>query len=272
MDRQVVLITGCSSGLGLRTARHAVAAGHITYAGLRDLGEPRELPEAPEDRDIRWIQLDITRAADRQQALDRIHHEQERLDALVNNAGVMMAGFLEQVEEDELRQVFEVNFFSTWALTRLALPALRRSQGIVINFSSLSGLRAFPGLGAYAASKFALEGMTEALSQEVKPFGVRVALIEPGTYATKIWNENATTCRASTAQGTLYTDMNPKLDATLKRNGTRNPGDPDDIASKVLELIGSERPPLRNLMYGNRGSRIVFERMHRQMSYSIDDE
>ena len=170
----VVLVTGCSSGFGLRIAKEAAGAGHVVYAGVRDMKKSGELIEQAEGLSIHPVQLDITSDADRVQVLQQILKEQGRLDALVNNAGIVLGGYMEQVHEDELRNVFDVNVFGTWNLTSTCLPALRDSGGIVVTITSISGLRAFPGLGAYAATKFALEGMFESLSQEVEPMGVRV--------------------------------------------------------------------------------------------------
>src|SRR5690606_6191985 len=124
-----------------------------------------------------------------------------RLDALVNNAGVGLGGFQEQVETDELQRLFDVNVLSIHALTRLALPHLRASKGMVMNVSSMAGRQAMPGLGAYAASKFAVEGMTEALRHELRPFGVRVVLVEPGPYKTDIFERNRWMARATSEPG-----------------------------------------------------------------------
>ncbi|MCZ7687032.1 MAG: SDR family NAD(P)-dependent oxidoreductase [Sandaracinaceae bacterium] len=194
----IVLCTGCRSGFGLSIAVSAARAGHTVYAGLRDLSTGDRLAEATRGLDVRPIQLDVVDPEERRAAVDRVLDEHGRIDALINNAGVPLGGFQEQIEEDELRRLFEVNVFAAWALTKLCLPSMReRREGIVVNITSMAGRQAMPGLGAYAGSKFALEGMTEALRHEMRPFGVRVVLVEPGPYKTDIFARNRVVARAA---------------------------------------------------------------------------
>ena len=262
----VVLVTGCSSGFGARIARKAAEGGHTVYAGLRDLSEPGDLPAHD---GVCGVQLDVTDPAQRDAVRERILAEQGRLDVLVNNAGVVLGGFLEQVDDDELRRVFEVNVFGAWSLTRALLPALRASSGLVVNLSSISGLRAFPGLGAYAASKFALEGLTEALHQELKPLGVKVCLVEPGTYSTAIWGANKNLSRRSLQPDSPYAEAEVKLGASFETNAQKA-GDPEEIADAVVGLFGQEAPPLRTLKWGTRRTSVLFRRVHRQLAPEIE--
>jgi NAD(P)-dependent dehydrogenase (short-subunit alcohol dehydrogenase family) len=266
----VVLVTGCSSGFGARIARMARAQGHVVYAGLRDLSQPRELGGA-EDDGIRRLQLDVTSAADRGAAIARIVEEAGGLDVLVNNAGAVLGGFVETLEEAELRHVFEVNLFGTWALTKAALPALRRSRGLVVNLSSISGLRAFGGLGAYSASKFALEGLTEAMAQELEALGVRVALVEPGSFQTDIWTRNKVYSDAVADPDSPYAGLVPALDAAFCANEV-GAGDPDQVAAAVVALFTDPAPPLRRVLWGTRRSRLIFARMSRRMQLELPQE
>jgi NAD(P)-dependent dehydrogenase (short-subunit alcohol dehydrogenase family) len=268
----VVLITGCSSGFGLQIALSTAREGHVVYAGVRSLDEPGELIELSEGLDIRPVQLDITKKSERSSAVQRILDEQGKLDALVNNAGVVLGGYMEQVHEDELREVFEVNVFGTWALTTLCLPALRESKGIVVTISSISGLRAFPGLGAYAATKFALEGIFESLSQEMEPMGVRVALVEPGTYDTRIWQENRHVCRKIFDPESPYAPYIKSLEASFDANASKAPGDPREVADYVVGLLGEEKPPLRQILWGSRRTRVLFTRSHGRMAYRLPED
>ena len=181
----IVLCTGCRSGFGLLIAVTAARAGHTVYAGLRDLETQADLVKLAGNLDVRPVQLDVTNAEERETVVREIVEEHGRLDALINNAGRALGGFIEQIAEDELRRLFDVNVFAAWELTKTCLPHLRASRdGIVINITSMAGRQAMPSLGGYAGSKFALEGITEALRHEMRPFGVRVVLVEAPTRPT----------------------------------------------------------------------------------------
>ncbi|HSD66893.1 MAG TPA: SDR family oxidoreductase [Vicinamibacteria bacterium] len=236
----MVLVTGCSSGIGLAVAREAARAGHVVYAGLRD---PASGP-APE-ADFVPVALDVTRAAEREAAVARVVREQGRLDVLVNNAGVALGGFLEQVEEDELRHVFDVNVFGAWAMTRAALPQLRAARGLVVFMSSMSGRTALPGLGAYAASKFGLEALGEAWRHELAPLGVRVVLVEPGAYRTEIFGRNRRLGRRVRDAASPYAPRVERLDALARRTAERLARDPAEVARLVVSLFDARRPRLR---------------------------
>lgn len=239
----IVLATGCRSGFGKLFAVSAARAGHTVYAGVRDPAKCPELTLAARGLSVIPIALDVTDAAQREDAIARIVREQGRLDALVNNAGVGLGGFQEQVASDELQRLFDVNFFSVHALTRLALPHLRASKGIVINVSSMAGRQAMPGLGAYAASKFALEGMTESLRHEMGPFGVRVVLVEPGPYKTDIFERNRWMARAAGEPGP-YAGFMRRMEALLA-GAERSMGDPQEVADLMVRLLTDRRPRLR---------------------------
>jgi NAD(P)-dependent dehydrogenase (short-subunit alcohol dehydrogenase family) len=240
----IVLVTGCRSGFGQLIAVAAARKGHTVYAGVRDPAASPELALAARGLSIIPIALDVTDAAQREAAIARIVVEQGRLDALVNNAGIALAGFQEHVDTDELQRLFDVNVFAVHALTRLCLPHLRASRGVVVNVSSMAGRQALPGLGAYAASKFALEGMTEALRHELRPFGVRVALVEPGPYRTDIFSRNRWTARAASEPGP-YAAFMRRMEEILT-NAERTMGDPQEVADLVVRLLAARRPRLRH--------------------------
>ena len=242
---RVVLITGCRSGFGLLTAAAAARAGWTVYAGLRDLTHGDALGEATAGLDVRPLLLDVTSAEQREQAIAQIIAETGRLDALVNNAGQALGGFLELVEEDELRALFEVNLFGAWALTRLALPHLRvRAPSTVVMVSSASGRMAIPGLGAYAASKFALEGLSEAWRHELALFGVRVVLIEPGAYRTDIFGRNRHISRGVREPG-VYAPWVVGMDKVFASFVDRLARDPAEVAEVIVRALDDPRPPLR---------------------------
>lgn len=237
----IVLCTGCRSGFGKLIAVGAARSGHTVYAGVRDPAASPELALATRGLPVTPIALDVTDEAQREEAVARILRDHGRIDALINNAGVGLAGFQEQVATDELRRLFEINVFAVHALTRLCLPHLRASRGVVINISSMAGRQALPGVGAYAASKFALEGMTEALRHEMRPYGVRVTLVEPGPYKTDIFERNRWDARDLNKPGP-YTDYIEKL---TKVALGREMGDPQEVADLVVRLLSDPSPRMR---------------------------
>jgi len=243
---RVVLITGCRSGFGLRAAVTAARRGYAVYAGLRDLATAGDLTRAASGLDVTPIQLDVTRAEEREAAVARVLNEQGRLDGLVNNAGVALGGFLEQVEEDELRRLFDVNVFGAWAMTKACLPTLRDGGGgTVIQISSVSGRAAWPGQVAYAGSKFALEGLSEAWRHELRPFGIHMVLVEPGSYRTDIFGRNRTLCRHAKDPDSPYAPWMESMDQLVARVVDRTAGDPQEVADLIVRLLDDPHPPLR---------------------------
>ena len=210
-----------------------------------------------EGLDVRPLALDVTDAAQREAALARILDETGRIDGLVNNAGIALGGFLEEVADDELRRLFDVNVFAVHALTRAVLPTMRaQGAGAVVMISSMSGRAAMPGLGAYAASKFALEGMSEAWRHELKPFGVTVTLIEPGPYKTDIFERNRSVARAAQDPNGPYARFEARFAAEVDK-ATASAGDPVDVAIAIAEAIEGRRTALRHPMGPNSTMRRV---------------
>ena len=219
------------------------------YAGLRDLETRGQLEEETRGLPVIPIPLDVTKSAERDTAVAQILAEQGRIDALVNNAGLGFGGFMESVTEEELRSVLEVNFFSAWALTRACLPSMREAgSGKIIMVSSQSGRRAMPGLGPYAASKFAMEGMSEAWRHELRPFGIWVCLVEPGVYGTDIFGRNLKLGGDFKDPASPYAAMGKRMLGLVKRQAEQRAGDPLDVAKKIVKLMDHPRPPLRTQM------------------------
>lgn len=186
-----VLITGCNSGFGRAGALAFARRGDTVYGTVRALerGQALRQQAADEDLDIRIKLLDVTRPDTFTDLVDTIIAEAGQIDVLVNNAGILRPGAWEDLSEDTIRQVMETNFFGPMLLSRAALPHMRRQgSGCIIMISSLSGLAGLAGDVAYTASKFALEGATEALRHEVDRWGIRVALVEPGQYLTALFS------------------------------------------------------------------------------------
>ena len=251
----VMLITGCRSGIGLAIALAAARSGYVVYAGLRDLATKDNLISQSEGLEIVPLQLDVTKEEDRTTAIEQIQREQGRLDVLVNNAGIGLGGFLEEITEEELRASFEVNIFGVWSLSKEAIPLLRVSKGTLIMISSLSGTMALPGLGAYCASKFALEGLTETWRHELKPFGINVISIQPGAYKTDISGPNR---RMSVNQGTahpLYTIMACNMEAWYDQNAVAKAYPPSHLAENLMKVLNKRHPKLRYAIGPSTGLR-----------------
>jgi NAD(P)-dependent dehydrogenase (short-subunit alcohol dehydrogenase family) len=234
-----VLITGCGSGLGLEAALAFARAGDTVFATVRDLGRADMLSAAAaaEGLELNIDELDVARPERFEAVLADVQRRAGRLDVLVNNAGRLPVGAFEDIDEAELRRVMEVNFFGPALLTRSALPMMRRQgAGYVIMVSSLSGLAGRAGDTAYAASKFALEGLTEALRHEVMRWNIKTALVEPGSYATGMF-------RAAPAggctPGSPYLPLIQAQQATLQRN-LGQAGDPRHVGELLVEISRSD--------------------------------
>lgn len=203
---RVVLITGCSSGFGRAMVPAFLDHGWHVIATMRRAAD-RSLIFDEELRrfgnKLTVLNLDVTSASDRSAVIEAIGSHPGRLDCLINNAGFMQLGAFEDITEEQLRYQFEVNFFGAVFLTHLALPLLRKSRGVIINHSSVFGFLTWPLTSGYCSSKYALEGASESLAQELRPHGVRVVLLETGAYVTTQLPANA---KWGTGSGATYAE------------------------------------------------------------------
>lgn len=246
----IVVVTGCRSGFGLLTAVEAGRRGHTVYAGLRDPDTADALRDAASGLDVHPIALDVTDGAQVDSAMAHILARSGRVDVLINNAGVALGGPLETLDEDELQRVFDVNVQGVWRVTRAVLPAMRAQRsGTILHVSSVSGLVAMPGLGAYAMSKFALEGMAEAWRAEVAPFGIRMMSVQPGPFRTDIWGRNRTLSRRALDPEGPYAPMVGALEGTVARIAEDRAEDPQIVAQALCDLCEQpgRLPPQRLL-------------------------
>ncbi len=189
---RVILVTGASSGIGHAAAVDFANHGATVYAGVRKAEQAQELTRLSASCGggvLRPLLFDVTDPAQVEHAIQEIKKHSGRLDAVINNAGLTVAGPVEGIPLEDYRTQFEVNFFGVVAVTQKALPLIRQSKGRVLMISSVNGRMTSPFLSAYSASKFALEGFSNALRLEMDPFGVRVCLIEPGPIRTPIWKK-----------------------------------------------------------------------------------
>ncbi len=263
----VVLITGCSSGFGMLIAARLARAGHTIYATMRNLKRDQALRKATAAAADNVIieQLDVTDQPSIKRVVKKIATDTGRLDIVINNAGYGLGGFFEDLDHDEIRGVFETNFFGAQEVTRQALPMLRQSaqnggQPQIINISSIQGHWAIPGFSAYTASKFALEGFSESLYHELAPLGIKVVVVEPGSYKTEIFTTNRRIGRRAMNESSPYQPYaQPLLERVENRLESNHIGDPEGVARLVEKIINSPHPRFRYMIgKSTRTRRILF--------------
>jgi NAD(P)-dependent dehydrogenase (short-subunit alcohol dehydrogenase family) len=240
-----VLITGASRGIGRAAALALDREGHEVIAGVRDAEAADRLAAEASGR-LRTVRLDVTDASSIRAAADAVG---DRLDALVNNAGVVVGGVVEALDLEALRHQFEVNVVGQVAVTQALLPALRASAGRVVFMSSVSGRVSAPVMTAYTASKFAIEAIADGLRVEVRQWGIRVVLVEPGSIDTDLWRGAEAQFDTGVAAMTdehrqlysgLLTGMRKTVRATAKRAAPV-----DKVAAAVVKAVTAERPRTR---------------------------
>jgi NAD(P)-dependent dehydrogenase (short-subunit alcohol dehydrogenase family) len=256
-------ITGTSKGLGRAVAEAALARGDRVAATARDTISIQPLVDRFGDA-VLPIQLDVRDKAACIAAVDRAAEAFGALDVVVNNAGVGVIGAVEETSEDEARAIFDTNFFGPLAVTQAALPYLReQKRGHVVQMSSIGGLIAFPMVGFYNASKWALEAMSDALAQEVAEFGIKVTLIEPGAMRTG-W-ANGSMPMGSNPIGAYASALEARLEMMTDERDLRQPGDPARAAEAVLRVVDSDDPPLRLIM-GNGALDLAYQRYEERLA------
>ena len=239
---KVWLITGCVRGLGRALAEAVLARGDRLVATAREAQSLASLQQLAPQR-VQAHALDLGREQQVTGVVAAAIAAFGRIDVLVNNAGYGLAGAVEEVSDAEARAQLDANVFGTLSLVRAVLPGMRaRGSGHILQISSASGFVSSPGLGLYNASKFALEGYSEALAQEVAPFGIRVSIIQPGPFRTDWAGPSLATPRHSIA---AYADTAHKTIATLNGYSGKQPGDPAKAAAAMIEVVESAHPPLR---------------------------
>jgi NAD(P)-dependent dehydrogenase (short-subunit alcohol dehydrogenase family) len=240
MAEKVWFITGTSRGFGREWAIAALDRGDKVAATARDTATLADLVDKFGDA-ILPIKLDVTDRAADFAAVKQAHDHFGRLDVVVNNAGYGQFGFVEELSEQDARDQIETNVFGALWVTQAALPYLREQRsGHIIQVSSIGGIVAFPNVGIYHASKWALEGFSQALAQEVAPFGVHVTLIEPAGFSTDWSGSSSRTAEALPA----YADLHAENEQVRKTRWAA-PGDPKASAAAVLKVVDADEPPLR---------------------------
>lgn len=245
MISKVWFITGCSTGIGRELARQTLERGYQTVVTARCPEQVHDIVEGY-DQNALVLSLDVTNGVQIAEAVRAAEERFGQIDVIVNNAGVGYFGAIEESDEKELRQMFEINFWGLSSMTRAALPKMRsRRTGTIVNISSIAGLVALPAIGYYSATKFAVEALSESLAQEVSPLGIRVILIEPGPFRTD-WAGRSASERSTSI--TDYAETSGKWHAMLRDGAGKEPGDPVRAATAIIETVEAENPPLRLLL------------------------
>lgn len=247
-----MLITGASSGIGAACAARMAELGFHVFAGVRNVADGESLKSATADDKITPVLIDVTDSDSISSARNTItaHVGKSGLSGLVNNAGVVVSGPLELLTRDEMQRQLDVNVLGPLAVTQAVLPLLRKARGRIVNMSSISGLLAMPLLGPYAASKFALEAISDSLRMELRSCDVKVVLIEPGVVSTPIWKKHD--ARATSMFADLPNELPAALTASYKRmlaglqnSASLNSVPSQRVANVVARALTARRPRSR---------------------------
>lgn len=243
--KPVWFITGCSTGFGRHIATHVLKLGYRVVVTSRN---PKDVQDLAEHGDALILKLDVTDRSQAEAAVKAAEDHFGGIDVLVNNAGIGYFAAVEESDEAEVRKMFDVNVFGLSRMIHVVLPGMRkRRTGMIVNLSSIAGLRSFPALGYYNSTKFAVEGLSEALWQEVEPLGIKVMLIEPSGFRTDWAGRSANETEHQIAD---YADTAHKNIQHLRAISGHQDGDPLRAAEAIVKAVESSNPPHR-LLLGN---------------------
>ncbi|MBV9287785.1 MAG: SDR family NAD(P)-dependent oxidoreductase [Hyphomicrobiales bacterium] len=246
-DNPVWFITGCSTGFGRELAKILLARGYRVVATARDKARIADLV-APHNETALALELDVERAPQIATAVAEAERRFRAIDVLVNNAGYGYLAAIEEGEDAEVRRMFDANVFGLAAMTRAVLPVMRAQRsGAIVNISSVGGFIGYPGSGYYAATKFAVEGLSESLSKEVASFGIRVIIVEPGPFRTDWAGRSLKTAKRPIE---AYADSAIGRRRMIQGRSGAEAGDPARAAETIIAAVESKNPPLR-LPLGN---------------------
>ena len=244
-ENPVWFITGCSTGFGRELATQALERGYRVVVTAR---KPDEVEALAAKGEALVLKLDVTDQNQIDTAIKAAEKQFGGIDVLVNNAGIGYFAAVEESEEKEVRRMFEINVFGMGRMIQAALPGMRRRRkGFIVNVSSVAGLRSFPSLGYYDATKFAVEGLSEALWQEVEPLGIKVMLVEPSGFRTDWAGRSANESKKQIAD---YAATAGVWRSEMRADSGKQPGDPARAAKAIVEAVASLNPP-HHLLLGN---------------------
>ncbi len=250
-QQKVAIVTGSSSGIGYATSLLLARNRFHTYATMRNIEKSADIQEiANKERlPLQVMQLDVNNDASIRNSIEKVGSENERIDVLVNNAGYGLVGAFEDLSVEEIKSQFETNFFGVIRLTQQVLPIMRKQKsGKIVNVSSGAGRIGFPGMSAYVSSKFALEGLSESMSYELEPFGIKVVIIEPGVIRTN-FKKNSVMSKKSLDNSSIspYSSIIQKIDSSISFM-VEHATPPEEVAKAILHAVISNNPKLRYLV------------------------
>ena len=243
-NAKVAVVTGSSGGIGLATALELARNGFFTYATARNPAKSGAIMEAAKGLPVAVVQLDVTDDNSVKRAIEQVLKEKGRIDVLVNNAGYGLAGAFEDTSMEEVRAQYETNVFGLMRTTQAVLPAMRKQRsGIIVNISSGAGRLGYPAASVYVSSKHAIEGLSEAIAYELEPFGIRVALIEPGVVKTNFASDMVF-AKKTQDPNSPYSQMIQKMGGNWQYM-MENSSSAELVAKVVLDAIASKDGNLR---------------------------
>ncbi|WP_143144182.1 oxidoreductase [Cytophaga hutchinsonii] len=243
--KKVWFITGCSTGFGRALASHVLSIGQQVVVTARKISDISDLIIGHES-DVLALSLDVTKPDEIKNAVHKAIDRFGRIDVLVNNAGIGYFGAVEESEDEAVRKMFEINFFGLANMTKAVLPVMRKQRsGHVINISSVGGLVAFPALGYYNASKFAVDGLSESLAKEVAHLGIHVTIVAPSGFRTDWAGRSAENSKIVIDD---YAESAGANKSFIRGYSGNQPGDPKRAAQAIVKAVESKEPPLRLLL------------------------
>ncbi|MEO6721339.1 MAG: oxidoreductase [Ferruginibacter sp.] len=243
--KRIWLITGCSTGFGRELAKQVLALGYNAVITARNIDDVQDIVEGYPDSALA-VKLDVTIAEDIVSAVNSTIQKFGQIDILVNNAGIGYFGAIEESEEEEVRRMFEINFFGLAKMIQQVLPFMRRQrEGHIVNISSIGGLRSFPAVGFYNATKYAVDGLSESLAKETAPLGIKVTVVAPSGFRTDWAGRSANDSKIRIDD---YASTAGKNLENIRAYSGNQPGDPVRAATAIIKAVEYPNPPLRLLL------------------------
>ena len=260
--KKVWLITGCSTGFGRELATYVLAQGYQAAVAARNTDDVKDIIAGNEDNAIS-IKLDVTKPEQIKDAVQKTKEKFGRIDVLVNNAGIGYFGAIEESEDDAVRNMFEINVFGLAKMIQETLPVMRaQKSGHIVNIASIGGLVGFPGVGFYNATKFAVDGLSESLSKETAPLGIKVTIVAPSGFRTDWAGRSANNSPIVIED---YATTAGKNKSDIRGNSGNQPGDPARAAQAIVKAVEAENSPLRLLLGAGalKGARMKLDQLKR---------
>lgn len=260
--KKVWLITGCSTGFGRELATYVLAQGYQAAVAARNTEDVKDIIAGNEDNAIS-IKLDVTKPEQIKDAVQKTKDKFGRIDVLVNNAGIGYFGAIEESEDDAVRNMFEINVFGLAKMIQETLPVMRaQKSGHIVNIASIGGLVGFPGVGFYNATKFAVDGLSESLSKETAPLGIKVTIVAPSGFRTDWAGRSANNSPIVIED---YATTAGKNKSDIRGNSGNQPGDPARAAQAIVKAVEAENSPLRLLLGAGalKGARMKLDQLKR---------